>query len=239
MQRSSIITGASSGIGQAIASAFAREGFNVLGMQRRKPGIAVDFHNLDEITPAWASAMECLGEPPEILVLNAGNSMGGAFEQTVPEDLLRLTRLLFIAPMLLAREAISSWKAASLPGHIVFIGSQAGLPGASQPFNAAYSACKAGIHGIVGPLAAEFGPKIRVNAVAPGDVLTPLAERSIAQRAARTGASIEELQKGVASLAALKRWVEPSEIAEAVLFLHRCAAMTGAVINVSAGRSIH
>jgi 3-oxoacyl-[acyl-carrier protein] reductase len=237
--RRCLITGASSGIGAAIAARFRTAGYLVVGLQRHGPGVQVDLGNLSAILPAWQQALEQLGGAPDVVVLNAGRSLYGSYHMVSDQDLVDLVNLLLVSPLLIAREAIRALLLKEGKGHLLFIGSQAALPGARDPGNSLYAACKGGLHAIVGPLAREYGPCIRVNAIAPGDVDTPLAERSLNRMATAMGRSLDTVREEVASLAPLRRFVRPEEIAEAALFLDQCEAMNGAVLNCSAGRSAH
>jgi 3-oxoacyl-[acyl-carrier protein] reductase len=121
----------------------------------------------------------------------------------------------------------------------VFIGSQAALPGARHPGEVAYTASKGGIHSVIGPLATEYGPLIRVNGIAPGHIATSAEFKLVAETARRTGRTSRQVRRDVTSSTPINRWIRPREIAEAVMFLEACVAMSGAIINVSGGSSAH
>jgi 3-oxoacyl-[acyl-carrier protein] reductase len=169
-------------------------------------------------------------------VLNAGSSREGPFVDIEPDDLTSCYHLNVFGALILAREALRYWTAEKRPGHIVIIGSQAALPGARQA-DVLYAASKGAMHATVGPLAREYGPLVRVNCVAPGDVATD-AELDLASRA-RPDVDPKLVWREVAARSALRRWVRPDEVADAVRFLDQCSAMTGAIINVSGGASVH
>ena len=117
--------------------------------------------------------------------------------------------------------------AAGRPGRIVNLASTLGLMGAPQ--RAAYTASKHGVVGLTKQMAMEFGPLgIRVNAVAPGVVRTPLTERYFQDAA---------MAQTIRDIHALGRWAEPAEIAAAILFLasEECGFMTGSVLPVDGG----
>lgn len=236
--RRCIVTGASAGIGHAIHVRLERAGYEVVGMQRNPPGIPVDLRDTSAIAHAWQRAIETLGGAPDLLVLNAGVSVDAPFTDTSVQLLIDVLQLNVVAALAVAREAVVTWRHEGKVGHIVFIGSQAALPGAKHTGNVAYTASKGAIHAIVGPLAAECGPEIRVNCVAPGDVPTATEMLALRQRAEKEGVTLELLWTNISAKAALKRWVEADEVADAVIFLDCCRAMTGAIINVSAGASI-
>lgn len=237
--KSCVITGVSSGIGAAAAECLRRNGYRVVGIQRRPPGVSADLMRIDNLPDAWQSALKELGATPGLVVLNAGRSLDGPFVETTSDEAVALITLNLIAPLILAREAIKTWVARDAPGHLVLVGSQAALAGAKQSGNVLYTASKGGLHAVVGPLAAEYGPRIRVNAIAPGDVETEVELSHLRRQAERSGLEFTQLKEEVARRAASRRWVSPQEVAEAILFMDRCEAMNGAVLNISAGSSVH
>ena len=108
----------------------------------------------------------------------------------------------------------------------MFIGSQAALPGANHPGDVAYTASKGGIYSVIGPLASEYGPLIRVNGVAPGHVATTSEFNLMARSATNTGRSFRDVKRQITSSTPLKRWMRPREIAEAVVLLDSCCAIS-------------
>lgn len=237
--RTSLVTGCSAGIGRAIANRLRLNGYRVIGVQRRGPGIPADLRNYRAIPKIWQAVLDELGCAPQLVVLNAGKCVVGRLTNLSPDDCLAMLELNLISPLLLAREVLATWVDNQLPGHLVFIGSQAALPGANHPGEVAYTAAKGGIHSIIGPLASEYGPLIRVNGVAPGDVATAAEFRLVAEAAGRAGRSFREFKRDITFSTPIRRWIRPREIAEAVMFLETCAAMSGAIINVSGGSSAH
>jgi NAD(P)-dependent dehydrogenase (short-subunit alcohol dehydrogenase family) len=103
-------------------------------------------------------------------------------------------------------------------GRIVMVASVSGKRGA--PYIAAYAASKHAMLGLMRSLAAEFGPKgVRVNAVCPGYVDTPMTDRSVKNVAAKTGKSAVEARKAMEAMNPQKRFLKPEEVAAAVLRL--------------------
>lgn len=239
MSRKCVITGGSSGIGRTIVQTLKREGYSVLGIQRRPPGIQADLRLINNIPAIWKRACEKWDHPPDLVILCAGMPLECPFLQTSTSVLQDLILLNLISPLVLAREALQTWTKTKTAGHLIFIGSQAALPGAKQTGNVAYSASKGGIHACIGPLANEYGPLVRVNGIAPGDVITKTENEIIRKEAIKQGVAFEELKKALDVSSALQRRVKTSEVAQAVLFLDCCPAMTGAIINISAGKSAH
>lgn len=239
MQKCAIVTGSSRGIGRAILRALIADGYLAIGVQRSGNGVKADLSRLDTLHDTWSRSLALIGRPPDLVVLNAGMSLevpliGASLAQCI--DCINLD---LISPLLLAKEALKTWSESGLRGHLVFIGSQAALPGNRKPGNVVYAAAKGGIHAMIGPLAHEYGPSIRVNAVAPGNVLTLSELRLLRKTSGRRGPLFRALTTEISHRAALKRWVLPDEVADAVLYLEHSSAMSGAVLNVSCGESVH
>lgn len=237
--RTSLVTGSSAGIGRAIASRLKKDGYRVAGVQRTGPGIQADLSDYRIVAGVWSRVLEELGRAPELVVLNAGRCISGRLTEMSAEDCVSMITLNLISPLLLAREVLKTWVEQKLPGHLIFIGSQAALPGAKHPNEVAYTASKGGIHSIIGPLASEYGPLIRVNGVAPGNVATKAELKLVAETARSTGRTFRELSREITSSTPIKRWIRPREVASAVMFLETNVATSGAILNISGGRSAH
>ena len=117
-------------------------------------------------------------------------------------------------------------------GRIVMVASVSGKRGA--PYIAAYVASKHAMLGLMRSLAAEFGPKgVRVNAVCPGYVDTPMTERSVSNVVAKTGRSASEARKAMEEMNPQKRFLRPDEVAAAVLpLLDPACAKNGEAIDL-------
>jgi NAD(P)-dependent dehydrogenase (short-subunit alcohol dehydrogenase family) len=243
-----IVTGASSGIGRATAKLLAEEGAQVVAGARRAAeldhlvaeieasgGRAVALSG-DVCDEAYARALVDLAETKfgglDIAFNNAGTmgAMGpttelsaASFTEAITTNLIAtFLGVKYQLPAMLRRGAGSLIFTSSIAGHTV------GFPGV-----ASYSASKSGLIGLTQSLAAEFGAKnIRVNAILPGAVDTPLYHEMN---------STPEAQSFIAGLHALKRVSSPEEIAEAVLFLasDKASFMTGAALVVDGGISIN
>lgn len=235
-ERTAIVTGCSRGIGAAIANRLRGCGYSVVEIQRTSPHVSADLRRWKAVPDMWAAAIALAPQGVDLLVLNAGASRDGAFVEVEPDDVTSCFDLNVFGALLFAREALRYWTARKRPGHIVMIGSQAAFPGARDA-DVLYAASKGAMHAAVGPLAREYGPLVRVNCIAPGDVATDTELALVAK--ARCNIEPESAWQEVAARSALGRWVRAEEVADAVLFLEQCAAMTGAIINVSGGTSIH
>jgi NAD(P)-dependent dehydrogenase (short-subunit alcohol dehydrogenase family) len=178
--RVAIVTGASSGLGAAVASAMASFGARVAVVARRKDrlaelaerigglAVACDLSELDGIAAVVPAVVEGLG-PPEILVNAAGNMFTYEGAESEPLDAIRRTMdLNLVAPFLLAQAVFPHMRAAGR-GTIVNVSSisgRVGVPGIPQ---ASYAASKAGLSGLTAELAVQWARhSIRVNTVAPG-----------------------------------------------------------------------
>jgi NAD(P)-dependent dehydrogenase (short-subunit alcohol dehydrogenase family) len=124
-------------------------------------------------------------------------------------------------------------------GVVINISSQAGKRG--FPDISHYSASKAGVLGFTRSLAAEVAPKVRVNAICPGMVLTGMMQNNIRQTSERKEISLDEAKAEWSSGIPMGRMQQPVDIANAALFLASDAAreITGEALNVSGGQTTH
>jgi meso-butanediol dehydrogenase / (S,S)-butanediol dehydrogenase / diacetyl reductase len=214
-----LITGGASGIGAATAVRFLEEGSAVCVLdrdskareqiQRQLPDLAgtvnADVSNLEQVQAAFADAVRMMGGV-DVLINNAGISIRHSFLDITPEEwdkviAVNLTGLFYMAQT----AARHMWERGS--GVILQTASTNGLVG--QPYYADYNATKAGVIELTKTMALELAPKIRVCAVAPGYVLTPM------QRAEYTDAMLEEVNRKVP----LGRHARPEEIAALFAYL--------------------
>ena len=181
--RNAFVAGASSGIGAAIARAFAAQGFALaLGARRadklgevaleaEKAGARAFAHALDMADPAsidafFDAAERALG-PVDVLVNNAAICAPGLLHEVEPADFQREIATNLIGPALLARRAIASLLARDAPGDLVFISSENVV--APRPFQPGYTASKWGLEGLARTLRLELeGTGIRSTIVRPG-----------------------------------------------------------------------
>lgn len=242
-QKAVLVTGASRGIGRAIALAFAAEGARV-GVNYRqdragaeavaraiadKGGAAVllpgDVSREADVA-SMLDALEKAFSRIDILVNNAAHCPSGPVTDCTREEWDRTFATNVTGAFLLSREAVRRWQAASAKGAIVNIASQAAYLGSTSG-HLPYDASKGALISMTIALARETAPSgIRVNAVAPGMVLTEMVS-----------AIWEAKQASYLARIPMARIGEPEEIAGAVLFLasDRAGYMTGSVMNVSGG----
>jgi 3-hydroxybutyrate dehydrogenase len=241
LSEAALVTGAASGIGRAVAERLTNDGWDVLAVDLEPdeagPGqpFAADLTRREANRAAVEAALERFGRL-DALVPNAGFQHVSPVESFDEDRWDALLALLLTSPFLLARHA---WPAlrASGNGRIVVVASVHGL--VASPFKAGYVSAKHGVLGLVKTIALEGATDgIRASAVCPGYVRTPLVEQQIADQARAHGIPEERVLEDVLlAPQALKRLLEPSEVADAVAYLlgPEGAAFTGAPLVMDGG----
>ena len=241
MSRAALVTGAASGIGRAIAERLVSDGWQVLSVdletEAEGPGepFAADLTTREGNSKAVDAALERFGGL-DAVIPNAGFQHVSPVEEFDEDRWDALVALLLTRPFLLARYA---WPAlrASGDGRIVVVASVHGL--VASPYKAGYVSAKHGVLGLVKTLALEGAPVgIRASAVCPGYVRTALVEQQIADQSRTHGVPEERVLEDVLlAPQALKRLLEPSEVADAVAYLlgPGGALFTGAPLVMDGG----
>jgi 3-hydroxybutyrate dehydrogenase len=240
-QRAVVVTGAASGIGRAIAQRLQDDGADVLAVDLEPaadgPGTpaAADLTTREGNRAAVDEALARFGRL-DAIVANAGFQHVAPVAE-FPEDRWdALLALLLTSPFLLAKYG---WEALreSGDGRIVVVASAHSL--AASPFKAGYVSAKHGVLGLVKTLALEGAPhSILASAVCPGFVRTPLVEAQVADQAKAHGVPEERvLEDVILAPHAVKRLVEPEEVAGVVAFLlgPEGRAFTGVPVTMDLG----
>ena len=237
--KNALVTGASGGIGQAVARELARRGWGValhywkneasarrLEEEILAQGGSARRYQADLTDPAQVEALFAAAEEDfgflEGLVNNAGTAWKGLFTDMTLEDWRQVLDSDLTSVFLCCRRALPPMIRRKR-GSIVNVSSMWGQVGASC--EAAYSAAKAGVIGLTKALAKEEGPSgIRVNCLAPGVVRTPM----------NGDLSLEDLA-ALQEETPLERIGSPEEIAQAAAFLLENTFVTGQVLGVNGG----
>jgi 3-hydroxybutyrate dehydrogenase len=217
--RVALVTGAASGIGRAVATRLVSDGWAVVGVDVKPDGdgVAADLTTREGNRAAVDAALERHGRL-DALVPNAGFQHVAPVAD-FPEDRWdALLALLLTSPFLLAKYAWNALRESG-DGRIVVVASAHGLT--ASPFKAGYVSAKHGVLGLVKTLALEGAPDgILASAVCPAYVRTPLVEAQVADQAKAHGLPEERvLEDVILERQAVKRLIEPEEVADVVAFL--------------------
>lgn len=230
-----VITGASSGIGEAVARALLERGLMVVTLQRSAPKIKhpnLHFRQIDltDLEATKSLAQQLAAEfPVRFLVNNAGANRPALLEDATIGDLQYVTAVTLGAAMVLMQAFVPAMRAAKF-GRIVSISSRAIL---GKTYRTVYASAKAGLVGMTRTVAIEVGGDgITVNVVVPGPVASDLFNRGHPEGSAKRQTVIDGILVG--------RVGTPEDIARAVLFLldRESGFITGQALFVCGGTSV-
>jgi 3-oxoacyl-[acyl-carrier protein] reductase len=244
--RIAIVTGASRGIGRAIAERFATEGASVVvnyvagsnaadavvaGITARggtAVAIQADVSKRSSVDELIAATLARFGRI-DILVNNAGVMITKAVMETSEDD-WDLTIDVNLKGAYLCSKAVVPVMIRQEGGTIINMSSNSGLYHPSAMKFTEYVVSKAGLNGLTKAMALALGPHIRVNAICPGWIRTDMVE-----------AIDPEVQQRILDETALHRWGTPDDIAASAVFLasDEAAFITGELLIVAGGRGMH
>lgn len=234
-----VVTGGGSGIGLATAQRFAKEGSEVvifdineksleealMNNPSFKGAVKVDVGNESDVKNGFIKVDELIGGI-DILISNAGISIRKPFAEIEYDQWKRVFDINLGGMFLCSKEAIKRMEKQK-SGVVLFTASTNGMNG--HPFYADYNASKAGVILLAKTIALEYAPWLRVNAVCPGYVMTPM------QKAEYTEEMFAVVNDGIP----LKRHAEPEEVAALYAFLSSddAAYITGQFIPIDGGET--
>ena len=247
--RTALVTGAGTGIGRAIALAFAEEGYRVAAADLDESAAAAtaeaagggamavqadvgDVADIDRMVSAVVAELGHL----DVIVNNAGVTRGAYIMNLTEDDWDRMHRVnakgVFFCLQRAAREMIPRRE-----GRIINIASIAGrgFPGTS---NAAYAASKGAVISLTKTAAQQLARhNLNVNAICPGVTMTEMVTRLVIQRAEKEGISVDEARAAAVKPIPLRRANDPADIAAMAVFLASPGArnITGQCYNVDGG----
>jgi len=236
-----VVTGAASGIGAATAARFVSEGFRVIALDRSADGlrkllrsaprgridsIMCDLNDVASLTPLAHDLIKRVGAPT-VLVNNAGICLYSDITETTDQQWLQSLNVNLVAAAALIRGLVPAMKTKK-GAAIINVSSRNAL--SSSPRASTYDAAKAGLLAMTRSLAVELGPVgIRVNAILPGVIDTPVHKGLLANR---------NFMRNYRKLIPLNRFGTPKEIANAIYFLasDEAAFITGQGIVADGGQ---
>ena len=241
-----LVTGGSRGIGRGIAERFAADGYDVAVNYRSSEAAAADVvDRIETDTDRTAIAVQAdVADPDAVeamvaavvdrlggldhLVNNAGVNDHTSTAELTPEAFGRLVDVNLTGTYAVTRAALPHLRESTAPEgpSVVNLSSRLAHVGAS--YEPHYAASKAGVIALTKSHAAEFAPTIRVNAVAPGVILTDMTEASY------TEAERQERRESVP----LEILGEPADVAGAAAYLRDASFVTGETVNVNGGQTM-
>jgi 3-hydroxybutyrate dehydrogenase len=242
--RRALVTGAASGIGRACARRLADAGADVVIVDIRAEAaveVAADIGGTARpVDLSDMAAVDELDGTADIVVNNAGLQHVAPLEAFPPEEFARIMRVMVEAPFRIVRRALPGMYEHGW-GRIVNVSSVHGLR--ASPYKAAYVTAKHALEGLSKVIALEGAAHgVTSNCVNPAYVRTPLVEDQIAGQAQTHGMPPDQVvERIMLAKAAIKRLIEPDEVAELVAYLcsQHASMITGASLTIDGGWTAH
>ena len=245
-----VVTGASRGIGRAVAEAFAEAGHAVWALARTEEALAalsqrypgrvrpcvMDATSEESVLAAAKAVLEA--GTPRVLVNNAGIALSSPLKRTATEDYRRVMAVNVEAPFLLCRQLMPAMAEAGF-GRVVNVASTAALKGFA--YTSAYCASKHALLGLTRALALEYARRhVTVNAVCPGWTDTDMLQRSVDTIVGATGRTADQARAQLAGMNAMGTLIRPGDVAKLCLFLasDAASAVTGAAYTMDGGEAV-
>jgi 3-hydroxybutyrate dehydrogenase len=249
-QQTVLVTGASQGIGAAVAHAFAHAGYRVVVCARNLAKLkalaadinghayALDVSDAKAVTQVLSQIEADLG-PIDVLISNAGVAISASLSDTSDDDWSKMLAVNLSGGFYLCRHLLPGMQKRGF-GRVVFVASNAGLIG--YPYTSGYCASKHGTIGLMRGLAAEFAREdLTINAICPGFVETEMAQNAISNIENRTGRSAEVARAALEKINPQRRLIQCDEVAHLALSLaHKGArGVHGQAIALDGGQVQH
>jgi len=237
--KTALVTGGSKGIGRAVVVAMAEQGANVIinyyndekgagevAKEATKHSVKTltvkaDITKTDEVGDMFRKIKE------EFLVIDVLVNSAGIFVENDGTDSIEAFQKVFETNFLAQIRVTNETRKLMKNGKIIFVSSIHGKLGHGRPSAIAYSSMKAALNSYMKNLARALAPEILVNAVAPGRTMTT-----------QWGEMTEEFKTDQAAGHLINRWIEPSEIADGVVFLAKNDAVCGEILVIDGGMSL-
>lgn len=240
MTKTIIISGASSGIGEACLELFLAKNWQVINLDINEPKhnkdcwIKCDLTNSNKITQA-IKQIQTQTNTVDALISNAGKHFSATIENTTDEDFYDVINTNLKSTFVLIREVIPMMKANN-SAHIITIGSdQCSI---AKPSSAIYGLTKAAIGQLTKNIALDYAKyNITANCIAAGTIDTELYQAAVKRYSDRSGIALADIHSEEANLQPLKRIGKVNEIAELAYFLAsgKASYITGAILPIDGG----
>ena len=249
-QQTVLVTGASQGIGAAIAARFSKANYRVVLSARNQTKLdalaaeiggnvyPMDVSDGDDIR-ATVRQIEAEVAPIDILVSNAGVAVSAALVDTQVEDWDRMLAVNLTAGFHLCQSVLPGMAERGF-GRVLFVASHAGLMG--YRYTAGYCASKHGTIGLMRGLAAEYGQEnLTINAICPGFVETQMTADAVQKIQAATGRTAEQARAALERMNPQRRLIQCDEVAHLALSLaaHGARGIHGQAIALDGGQVQH